>query len=385
MFRKGQSSSSSSAASLSRRGSEHSGAAKMDETKSSIDALDFSVKRRRTESDVTKFPSSSGSSSNGGDLGLLDLSTKSQHLSPNQGSNKNIFHSLADIPPPNAMNQLGLRLTSEVTLFPSNPPTGCSVPETKNVREGMPSKTPHASTHVQIKPSGSSGSGTGSSSKSSLPWLPKQPAIHTGNIYRSSSSSSASGNSGSSLSSSGKNHVNEKSFHGASQDSHSSCFNPVKNQLPPPRLPTPQKSPKGHRSDQQFQVQTGVKDRHAVPGHSSSSNSKPVSHFSVERVETRDVREKSREGSNQSRNSNSLGLPGIPPAFMPKIDPAYMQLFAPPHMFMPPPGMSLPGMLGMAPGAMEQLQFYKELLQHGLAPQFPGWPTVETMKERGPK
>jgi hypothetical protein len=84
------------------------------------------------------------------DPGLLDLAIKSQSSSAN--ANHNMFHGIAGIPPPNAMNQHGLQLTSEVTLFPSQ---GSSNPKLKN-SSGASHRTSSASVSNNSKPSASS-------------------------------------------------------------------------------------------------------------------------------------------------------------------------------------------------------------------------------------
>jgi hypothetical protein len=109
-------------------------------------------------------------------------------------------------------------------------------------------------------------------------------------------------------------------------------------------------------------------DRLPLPGHSHGTAAKPVATM---------INDKEKEGRDKrhaDKVNQALGQYNMP-AYYPKIDQNYLALFGGP--FIPP------GLLNI-PGAIEQFQIYKDLLQKGIVPQFPSWPHP-TGKERGPK
>lgn len=80
--------------------------------------LDFSAKRQKMAVDDGPQAALNLNVNMSVNLGseCLDLSV---HKSQSSSCDAQVYHTISDIPPPNAVNQLGLRLTSEVTLFPS--------------------------------------------------------------------------------------------------------------------------------------------------------------------------------------------------------------------------------------------------------------------------
>lgn len=351
---------------------------------------------------------------------LLDLSAKPGSHSTTVGHNNNIFHNLADIPPPNAMNKLGLRLTSEVTLFPSHSGRQQLVPTLNN------------KPHKRDKESASARNSSGRSSDQQSSMNQQQPPQFNSSSQRRQPAMGNSTHIGPMLGLGLPNNTNTNSKSNAMTNSNPHVWRPLQTNAPssssnsskvpafsvepnlyvnstqrtsfghnekstkpsPPthgmdRLPSSQ-----HHNHNNHQSQTGR------TSNSSLKVSQQLAALQQERAaaaaaaavaaQGRESRDKERERARELEKWTNLGAANLgqymqPNPYYPKIDPAtnpYMQMYS--SQFMMPPA----NLFGLPPGTLEQFQLYKDLLlqQQGLqqAP-YPGWPGLRPpeSKDRG--
>ena len=388
---------------------------------SSQEVLDFSVKKARHESYTNKsLPNKNSLNRNVTlDSECLDLSVK-----PQSQNNKNIFHNLSEIPPPNAMNQLGLRLTSEVTLFPSqhathlhhqqqllhqqqqhqrHPSPSPNKPSSKRDRErdrelhnlsrnGLQFSIPTShhnnvlslnSNHLrqlQTQPKWNS---------SSSPSYSHPPPPNPTKYASSSTNPKLSSNSTGSTS-----HSNPHVWRPAASTTPAASSAP--NSHPSPRPKDSMTQPHGNHLSKRkpSPSQQATLDRLPLPGHVRGTAAKPTPTMSLnsQRQQHQQVpsqhhslapqHEKDTPGIppmsfEQLAQFGNFMMPPVPPssACYPNIDPAYLSLFASPFQLPPSVLMRLP------PGTMEGLQYY---MQQGMPPQFhPNWPNTTGKDSRG--
>ncbi|CAL8114938.1 unnamed protein product [Orchesella dallaii] len=291
----------------------------------SKDPLDYSVRKRHLPSQpIRRNPAPVQTP----ETDLLDLTIRP---SSSSGRHNLYSRSMTDIPPPNAMDKLGLQLTSEVTLFPSHPLMG-------KVKEASHSKP------AQLSKS-SATAVSSNKHQDSIPGTSRKPirSPSTSNIMHGASGVNAVGS-------------------GSSKE-----------------IPMRHHSQHHYPNHLNTKSMFGAPDRSIIPGLSPSQGHSG----SAITIKPMTADEKYAAKINEQFEKVYQSIPGpqflTPSSYVPKVDPAYLSLLTNPFLMNPQTLMSIPG-------AMEQFQMYKDLFQQSGIPQFPlQWPPQGPGNDRASK